>query len=126
MTTPVQAGKKNNNKWIWIGVGGAAVFCLCAARVVAFLALRAGQKVAQSVKTDPEAAAQAAHAIADYQLPPGYQEQVAMNLFIYTMVMIAPDSGTVSTSTDKPIMMLAQFQAGADQDQMEQQIRQSF
>src|SRR5512140_3036628 len=114
-TTTVQAGKKNN-KWIWWGVGGAAVFCLCALAVGAFLVMRAGQKVAEGVKTDPESAAKAAHAIADYELPAGYQEQVSMDLFVYTMVLITPESTGTPSPTNKPVIMLAQFKAsGADQ-----------
>ena len=124
--TIVEANKKNN-KWIWIGLGGAALFCLCAVGVAVFLFARIGQQVQQGMKTDPEAAAKAAHAIADYELPPGYQEQMAMDFFVYSMVMIGPDSTSSASSTVRPLIMLAQFQAvGADQQQMEEQIQRSF
>jgi hypothetical protein len=118
--TTVEANKKKSNQRIWIGLGIAALFCLCALGVAAFVVVRAGQKVQEGFKTDPAAAAEAAHAIADYELPAGYQEQMAMDLFVYSMVVIDSDS------PGKPMIMLAQFQAGADQEQMEQQIRQSF
>lgn len=118
--TTVEANKKKSNQRIWIGLGIAALFCLCALGVAAFVVVRAGQKVQEGFKTDPAAAAEAAHAIADYELPAGYQEQMAMDLFVYSMVLIDSDS------PGKPMIMLAQFQAGADQEQMEQQIRQSF
>ncbi len=123
--TTVEANKKSN-KWIWFGLGGAALFCLCAVGVAVFLFARIGQQVQKGMKTDPAGAAQAAHAIADYELPPGYQEQVAMDLFVYTMVMISPQSPGTPAPLDKPLIMLAQFKTGADQQQMEQQIRQSF
>ncbi len=124
--TTVEATKKSN-KWIWWALGGAALFCLCAVGVAVFLFARVGQQVQKGMKTDPASAAQAAHAIADYELPPGYQEKVAMDLFIYTMVMIGPESTGSSTYADEPIIMLAQFKAGAaDQQQMEEQIRRSF
>lgn len=118
--TVVEATRKSN-KWIWIGVGSALLFCLCAVGVAIFLLARVGQKVQEGMKTDPESAAKAAHEIADYELPPGYQEAMSMDFFIYATVVI-----TDTSSPDKPMIMLAQFQAGADQEQMEQQIRQSF
>ncbi len=123
--TTVEANKKSN-KWIWWGLGGAALFCLCALGVAIFLFARVGQQVKQGMKTDPAGAAQAAHAIADYELPAGYQEQMAMDLFVYNMVFIAPSTTGSSSYSGKPLIMLAQFKAGADQKQMEQQIQQSF
>ena len=123
--TTVEANKKSN-KWIWWGLGGAALFCLCAVGVAIFLFARVGQQVKQGMKTDPAGAAQAAHAIADYELPAGYQEQMAMDLFVYNMVFIAPATTGSSSYSGKPLIMLAQFKAGADQKQMEQQIQQSF
>lgn len=118
---------KKSNKWIWIGLGGTLLFCLCAVGVTIFLAARVGQKVQEGFKTDPESAAKAAHAITDYELPPGYQEQISMELFVYSMVLIDGDSAGSATSTGKPLIMLAQFQASAtDQKQMEEQIRRSF
>jgi hypothetical protein len=123
--TAVEAGRKSNKR-IWIGLGIAALFCLCALAVAGVLFMRLGQKVQEGVKTDPEGAAEAAHAIADYELPPGYQEQMAVDLFVYSMVMIGPNSTEPSSSSGKPMIMLAQFQAGADQQQMQEQLRQSF
>ena len=116
---------RKNNQWIWIGLGAAALFCLCAVGVAALVFLRMGQQFRQGMKTDPQAASKAARAIADYELPPGYQEQFAMDFFVYNMVMIAPQSAQDNPS-GKPIIMLAQFKAVGNQQQMEQQIRQSF
>ena len=124
--TPPQANKNKNNKWIWIGLGAAALFCLCAIGVATLLFMRIGQQVAKGVKTDPQEASKAAHAIADYDLPAGYQERMSMDFMVYSMVMIGPDSSASSTDRAKPIIMLAQFQAMGNQQQMEQQIRQSF
>jgi hypothetical protein len=115
---------KNNNKWIWIGLGAAVLFCCCAVLVAGYLFTQIGKRVQEGVKTDPESSSKMAHAIVDYELPSGYKEQMAMNVFAYTFVMIGPEAqGTVSG----PVIMLAQFnQAGLDQKQMEQQIRRSF
>ena len=115
----------NKNKWIWIGLGAALLFCCCAV-VAAILVFRlAGKTIEDGMKTDPESAAQAAHKIADYDLPPGYQEQMSMDIMFYSFVIIAPD--TDAQTTTSPIIMLAQFsQAGMDRQQMEQQLRQAF
>jgi len=115
---------QTNNKWIWIGLGAASLFCACAA-LVAFLVFRqAGRQLREGMKTDPESAAKAAHAIADYDLPPGYQEQGAMDVLFYSFVIIAPET---SGPVNDPIIMLAQFsQPGVDRKQMEQQLRRSF
>ena len=117
-----ETNKKNTNR-IWIGLGVAALFCLCAAAVAFFVFYKIGQGVKDSVKTDPESASQAAHEIADYTLPRGYREQMSMNIVFYSFAMIGPESST----TNGPIIMLAQFDSSAtDPEQMKEQIRQSF
>ena len=119
--TEVEQGNKST-KWIWIGLGGALLFCLCAAAIGTFTFFKVGQKVSESVNSDPEAASQAAHEIADYDLPAGYEERMSMDIMFYSFVMIGPSS----YGSGEPLIMLAQFQAGADQEQMEQQLRQSM
>jgi hypothetical protein len=114
----------NNNKRIWIGLGAAALFCLCAVVVAVFTFYKVGQRVQEGMKTDPESASQAAHAIVDYELPPGYQEQMSMDLMIYTFVMMAPEP---QNSRSGPLIMLARFnEMGANREEMERQIQQSF
>jgi hypothetical protein len=122
----VAEAPKNNNKWIWIGLGAAALFCLCAVAVAVFVFMRMGQQFREGMKTDPQGASEAAHAIVDYELPEGYQEQIAMDFFAYSMVIIGPDSTSSPSSTTKPIIMLAQFQIATNQQQMEEQMRRSF
>jgi len=126
MTVVNDQGTKKTN-WLWIGLGAAALFCLCAVAVAVFLFYRVGKQVADSTKIDPEAAAKAAHEIVDsYELPAGYQEQMAMNIMLYSFVMIAPEKA--GTGDGRPFIMLAQFETGSgvSQDQMEQQLRQSL
>jgi hypothetical protein len=114
----------NSNKWIWIGLVAAALFCLCAAAIAGFLLLGIGRQVQQGVKTDPESSSRAAHKIVDgYELPPDYREQMSMDFLIYSFVMIGPD---LSARSNAPIIMLAQFETGMDQEQAEQQLRRSF
>ena len=120
-----QEPKKRN--WVLIGLGGAAVFCLCAVAVAVFMFYRVGRQVQEGMKTDPESAAKAAHEIVDsYELPAGYQEQMSMNIMFYSFVMIGPEQESISNGG--PIIMLAQFESGSgvSQEQMEQQLRQSF
>jgi len=116
-----EQGNKST-RWIWIGLGGAALFCLCAVAIAMFTFYKIGQKVSAGVNADPEAASQAAHEIVDYDLPPGYQEQMAMSIVFYSFVTIAPETYRAG----EPIIMLAQFQADVNQQQMEQQMRQSM
>src|SRR4030067_3587535 len=114
----------NKNRRIWCGLGAAALFCLCAVVVAGYLFIRMGRQFQEGVKTDPEGASEAAHAIADYELPPGYQERMAIISLVYSFVMIGPDSPGTTTG---PLIMLAQFDPmGTSQEQMEQQIRRSF
>jgi hypothetical protein len=121
MTVNEQGNK--NTKWIWIGLGAAALFCLCAVAVAFFMFYKVGQRVKEGLKTDPASAAKAAHQIVDYDLPPGYQEQMSMDVMFYSFVMIGPQGADKA----KPLIMLAQFnQMGTDPKQMEQQIRNSF
>ena len=114
----------NKNKWVWIGLGAALLFCCGAVLVAGLVFWQAGKKIQEGVKTDPEAAADAAHKIADYDLPDGYQEQVAMDIMFYSFVMIGPEYS--SGSATGPVFMLAQFKAGVNQEQMEEQLRQAF
>jgi len=117
---------KNNNKWIWIGLGAAALFCLCAVVAAVLVFMRIGQQFREGMKTDPQGASEAAHAIADYELPEGYEEKVAMDFFVYTMVMMGPETSNTPSSAGKPMIMLAQFQMATNQQQMEEQMRRSF
>jgi len=121
MTIVNDQGTKKTN-WLWIGLGGAALFCLCAVAVMFFVFYRVGKQVADSTQIDPESAAKTAHEIVDsYELPEGYQEQMAMNILTYSFVMFGPER-----ISGGPLIMLAQFEAGVSQEQMEQQLRQSF
>jgi hypothetical protein len=122
----VTEAPKNNNKWIWIGLGAATLFCLCAVVAAVLVFMRVGQQFQEGMKTDPQGASEAAHAIADYELPEGYEEKVAMDFFVYTMVMMGPTSSDSFSSSSEPMIMLAQFQMATNQQQMEEQMRRSF
>jgi hypothetical protein len=49
---------------------------------------------------------------------------MAMEIMFYSFVMIAPEYS--SGSATGPVFMLAQFKAGVNQEQMEEQLRQAF
>jgi hypothetical protein len=117
--TATQSSK--NTKWIWIGLGGAILACLCAVGLVILTFARLGQQVKDGMKTDPEEAAAVAHNIADYELPEGYREDVAADIVLYEVVMIEHED-----HPGAPTIVLAQFGSMSDPQQMEQQIRQSF
>lgn len=123
--TTTEANNKNKNKWIWIGLGAALLFCCGTVLVAGLVFWQAGKKIQEGVSADPEAAAEAAHKIIDYDLPEGYQEQMAMEIVFYSFVVIAPEGS--SGMSNGPVFMLAQFQSGmVNQEQMEQQLRQSL
>jgi len=124
MAVPVE--NKNNNKWIWIGLGAASLFCLCAVAVAVLVFMRLGQQFKEGMKTDPEGASKAAHTIAEYELPEDYEEKIAMDFLVYTMVMMGPKSSAVPSSASRPMIMLAQFQVATNQQQIEEQMRRSF
>lgn len=121
MNTDTQTNKQN--KWIWIGLGAAILFCCCAVAIALFTFYKIGEQVGGGIQTDPESAAESAHAIMDYDLPEGYQERMAMNFGFYSIAMIGPEV----YSDERPLIMFAQFnQYGLNEEQMEQQVRQSF
>jgi hypothetical protein len=123
-TMTATEAKTNNNKKIWIGLGVAVLFCLCSAAFAALILFRMGQKFQQGIKADPKAAAETAHAIADYELPEGYQEEFVMNILTTTMVFISPK--TTESRSFEPTIMLAQFKTIGNEEQIKEQMRQSF
>ncbi|HXF85925.1 MAG TPA: hypothetical protein VNK49_11115 [Anaerolineales bacterium] len=123
MTSNLNLPKQNKNKWMWLGLGAALLFCCGAALTAGLLFFQAGRKFQEGMKTDPEAAAQAAHEIVDYDLPPGYREQLAMDFILYSFVMIGPDS---TEEENALLIMLAQFETvNVNAKEMEEQIRRS-
>jgi hypothetical protein len=115
--------KKNTNKTVLIVVGVVAGLCLLACIIGAFTFGKMFNQVAESLQMEPAQIATAAHEISDYDLPPGYVEQVGMDLGAYTFVMIGPQDYGASM-----MIMLAQFQnsSGLSDEEMAEQMRRSF
>jgi hypothetical protein len=116
--------KKSSNNRIWIGLGAAVLFCLCAVAFAAVIFIRMGKQFQQGMKADPQAAAETAHKIADYDLPPGYREEFAMNILTTSMVFMSPDAPASFSSG--PMIMLAQFRTMGNEAQVKEQMQQSF
>src|SRR5262245_23933874 len=102
-------------------VGGLVGVCCLGVILVAVLAPAAlGSIFGNAVASNPEEAAATGREIAEYTLPAGYQEQAALNLFNTKMVMIIND-------TDDTALVLMQFPSTyTDEEQMRQQIQQSW
>jgi hypothetical protein len=79
--------KSNTTKIIIIVVAVLAVLCLVACAVIAFFVRNVGQRVGQSVKSDPAAVNSATQQIASIDLPEGYTPTSSMNILGMTMVV---------------------------------------
>lgn len=111
----------SRNTKIVVGIIAGILGVCCIIAIVAALVLpRMFETFAESVD-DPAAAADVAESIVDYDLPSGYEEQGAMNLFGFRMAFI-------TGSDENSMIMLAEFPAGlaGDEEQMQQQMRDAF
>jgi len=111
----------SRNTKIVVGIIGGILAVCCLIAIVAALVLpRMFENFAEGVD-DPEAAADVATSIVDYDLPAGYDEQGAMNVFGFRMAFITgPDENSM--------IMLAEFPAAlaGNEEQMQQQMRDAF
>lgn len=114
--------KKNRGIWIAVGVVGA--LCLVASVVTFFVIRQIGTQVGQALKTDPAEMAAVSDKIAQYDMPPGYSTKMAMSIMMYELVMLGPTNPGSGSMT----IMFMQFSGstGLDQEQMQEQVRQSF
>ena len=110
------------NQKIMLGIGAAAIFCMCAVGV-GFLALRTVfQKVGQAIVTDPAKVAAVANRIAKFDIPAGYQEEMGMDFGLYQIVMLQD-----TANPNKPMIMLMGYKmADADPQQMQEQMQQAL
>ncbi|HSH01128.1 MAG TPA: hypothetical protein VLL52_01330 [Anaerolineae bacterium] len=74
-------------------IGVISTLCCCLAVIIGVFAQRAFVTLAEQTFTeDPQQAAALGQAIIDYELPPGYQEQLGMNLMGNSIVFIANEA----------------------------------
>lgn len=109
-----------NAKIALIAIGSLVVICLGLCAVGFVLLPRITESV---VSTSPVSARSVGADIADYTLPPGYQEQMGINLLVYQMVLLAPESGA---DEGMVFMLMGTRTPGVSRAQMEQQMQQSF
>ncbi|WP_420632140.1 hypothetical protein [Candidatus Leptofilum sp.] len=111
----------SRNTKIVVGIIAGILGVCCIIAIVAALVLPGVFEDFAEGFEDPEAGAELAGSIVDYDLPPGYEEIGAMNLFVMEVAMI---SGT----DQRTAIMLAEFSdvfTGSEED-MQQQMRDAF
>ena len=111
----------SRNAKIVIGVIGALLMvCLCGAVAMFGLLGSLGITAARAVELNPVQVDAAASNIADFQLPPGYKSEAAINLADYQFVSYAPGDG------HSHIMFVqAPSSANLDQTALEEYLRQA-
>lgn len=111
----------SRNTKIVVGIiAGILVLC-CIIVIIGYFALRPVLRGVTEGFDNPEAGAEVAEGIVDYELPEGYEEQGAVNLFVMEMAFI-------SGRDDQTVIMLAEFSdmfTGNEED-MQQQMRDAF
>lgn len=116
--------QKKSSKGIWIGVGVALFLCVVACGLAFFIFRNLGQRMTQQIENsnNPDQIEAVASKIATYQVPPGYSEQMALDLGLYRTVALVPDDSS------KPMIMLMGYSQsmGADSQQMQEQLQKSF
>jgi hypothetical protein len=88
------------------------------------MALRiAGNRITESIQTDPTQAAAVAGDIATWDVPPGY-EQVGMDFFGFNMVFLEEQNSPAGGQ----LIMIMQFprESNIDEEQMEQQMNRAM
>ena len=111
----------SRNTKIVVGIIAGIVGICCLVAVIAAIVLpRAFEGIAEGFD-NPEAAAEVADAIVDYELPAGYEEQGAMNLLGFRMAFF-------TGRNEQTVIMLAAFpdSLAGDEEQMQQQMRDAF
>ena len=113
------------NKKLWIAFGVVIALCACTALGGYLLLREAGSRFKESIKTDPAEVGQVGSNIADYTVPSGYVQQMAMSILGYDFVVIAPPD-----SHNGMMIMLAGFNQsltqGYDEKSFQEQMQRSF
>jgi hypothetical protein len=107
-----------------LGLMAVLVLMCIAGAAIAVIGGRAYMK--QAVRNDPAEAALAAHAMIDYDLPPGYFEASLVKIGLTRLVAIQNETPTTD-GTSKPSIMIAQTfvdSTGGINDESYQQIMQ--
>lgn len=111
------------NKKLWIAFGVVLALCLCVG-IGGFLVMRSvGTRMADSVKTDPAEVEQVGKRIADYTVPSGYTQTMAMSILGSDFVFIGPED-----SGNGMLIMMMQFSSSmnSDPEAFQEQMQRSF
>ncbi|MBN1309927.1 MAG: hypothetical protein JXB30_00815 [Anaerolineae bacterium] len=118
----------SRNTKIVLGIIGALVILCVVVIAGAIIAVSVmGESIVENmIIEDPAEVAEAADKIADYELPPGYEERMVMNIIFGKMLLIGPED-----QSDKPMITLMQISSivgsdEMDQEQYRQQMQQSM
>ncbi|MDL1895321.1 hypothetical protein FBQ82_03550 [Anaerolineae bacterium CFX7] len=109
-----------NTKIALLVIGALAVICLGLCGVGALLLPRVTENI---VSQKPDDMKRVGAEIADYTLPPGYVEVMGLDMFVYKMVALAPET---RRGDDMIFMLMNTNAGGASPQQMERQMQQSF
>ena len=98
------------------------LFCCCVAGLG--VTLLGARLFGRAIITDPGRAEAIGHEIAEYDLPPGYDEMFAMDIMGIKMVAI----GSTAAGPESMMIMLMQFPAGLEisREEMERQMEQAL
>ena len=109
----------SESKKLLIGFGIVGVLCCCMAGIGYWGLREFGNRVENMANGDPTAVAQIQGNIADFDVPPGYRT-MAMSMFIYDMVSLAPNNGRSGTTI---ILMQYNSSIPTNREEMEQSLR---
>lgn len=109
-----------NTKIALAVVGGLVGVCCLVGLIVVVAAPSVLSSVfGDVVSSSPEEAAATGQEIAEYTLPAGYQEEAAINILNTKMVIIAGDNNNMA-------LVMMQFPSSYNEEQMREQIQQSW
>lgn len=111
-----------NTKIILGIIGGIILLCLFCS-IAGYVGMNVGGKylLEQMIIEDPAEVASLADQIADYNLPPGYQEQALVDFFVGKILMIG--KGNNDQALSGPLIMLFELPADIEMDQDEIRLR---
>ena len=113
---------KNTKIIIGVIVGVLAVFlCIC---IGGWIFLQVSGKVLQEtvLVDNPDEAAALARSMIDYDLPPGYKEEMAINIIMMKMVMITK-GGLAANDPSQVVIMIAEMPFGGELDEEEMRLQ---
>lgn len=111
-------------------IGGLVVLCVVAVVAAIVILNVMGPRLAENMLIeDPTDVAEAADEIAEYDLPPGYEEKMVMNIFVGKILAIGPEDQ--SSGLSQPVIMIMQISSlatggEANRESFKQQMQQSM